>query len=52
VQHYLIVDPDKQLVIHHARGEADMVATRIVHEGVVLLDPPGIELAVGDFFIT
>jgi Uma2 family endonuclease len=51
VQHYLIIDPDSRLVIHHARGEADMVATRIVHDGIVLLDPPGIELAVGDFFI-
>jgi Uma2 family endonuclease len=50
VQHYLIVDPDQRMVIHHARGEADMVATRIVHAGLVLLDPPGIELAVGNVF--
>lgn len=52
VQHYLIVDPDQRIVIHHAQGEADMVATRIVHDGSIALDPPGIELAVRDFFIT
>jgi len=51
VQHYLIVDPDQRLVIHHARSEADLVATRILHDGRIALDPPGIEIAVGDFFI-
>jgi Uma2 family endonuclease len=48
VQHYLIVDPDKRLVIHHARGEVDVVATRIISEGNISLDPPGIELQVRD----
>ena len=48
IHHYLIVDPDKRLVIHHARGEADLVTTRIVSDGILRLDPPGIELAVGD----
>jgi Uma2 family endonuclease len=48
VQHYLIVDPDKRLVIHHARGEADVVATRIISEGTISLDPPGMELQVRD----
>ena len=50
VQHYLIVDPDKRLVIHHARGEGDAVATRIVNEGAIRLEPPGITLAVADLF--
>jgi Uma2 family endonuclease len=50
IQHYLIVDPDKHLVIHHARGEADLVTTRIVSDGILRLDPLGIELAVGDLF--
>lgn len=48
IHHYLIVDPDKRLVIHHARGEADLVATRIVSDGPLKLDPPGIELAVAE----
>jgi Uma2 family endonuclease len=50
IQHYLIVDPDKRIVIHHARGTGDVVGTRIVSEGAVRLDPPGIELTVGELF--
>jgi Uma2 family endonuclease len=50
IQHYLIVDPDKRLVIHHARGERDLVATRIVSEGSITLDPPGLTLAVAGLF--
>jgi Uma2 family endonuclease len=50
IQHYLIVDPDKRIVIHHARGAGDVVATRIVSEGTVRLDPPGIEITVGELF--
>ncbi|HEY1246096.1 MAG TPA: Uma2 family endonuclease [Hyphomicrobiaceae bacterium] len=51
VEHYLIVDPDNRLVIHHARGGGDAFATRIVNEGSSLkLDPPGIEVAVAEFF--
>ena len=50
VEHYLIVDPDKRIVIHHARGTGDVVSTRILSEGTVRLDPPGIEIAVGELF--
>jgi Uma2 family endonuclease len=50
IQHCLIVDPDKRIVIHHARGAGDVVATRIVSEGTVRLDPPGIEITVGELF--
>lgn len=50
VRHYLIVDPDQQLVIHHARGEGEALATRLIRDGSLRLDPPGIELKVGDLF--
>jgi Uma2 family endonuclease len=50
LQHYLIVDPDRRFVIHHARSAGDVLATRVVHEGSIALSPPGIEVAVGDFF--
>ena len=50
VRHYLIVDPDKPLVIHHARGEGDAIATRILHAGTLHLDPPGIDVAMEDFY--
>jgi Uma2 family endonuclease len=50
VMHYLIVDPDRQRVVHHARGPGDVIATRIVTEGTIRLDPPGLELAFADIY--
>jgi len=50
IQHYLIVDPDKKLVIHHARGEGDAVSTRLVSDGNLPLDPPGLTLPVAALF--
>jgi Uma2 family endonuclease len=50
VAHYLIVDPDQPLIIHHARGNQDMILTHIVREGTIKLDPPGLELALGDVY--
>jgi Uma2 family endonuclease len=50
IQHYLIVDPDKRLVIHHTRAQDDFVGTRIVTSGQITLDPPGLTLALADFF--
>jgi Uma2 family endonuclease len=49
VQHYLIVDPTQQLVIHHRRTD-DAIETRIAGQGTLRLDPPGIELALGGLF--
>jgi Uma2 family endonuclease len=46
VAHYLIVDPDKPRIVHHARGTGDTILTRIVTDGGIKLDPPGIELAM------
>jgi Uma2 family endonuclease len=44
VRHYLIVKTENRSVIHHVRDEAGAIATRIVRDGAVSLDPPGIEL--------
>ena len=52
VQHYLIADLENRLVIHHARGEGDALATKLIREGTLRLDPPGIELTVGELFPT
>ena len=49
-QHYLIVDPDKPLIIHHARSEGDALTTRIISEGTISLDPPGLLLALADIY--
>lgn len=50
VRHYLIVKIDTFTVIHHARDEYGAIATKIVSDGLLHLDPPGIEIAVGDMF--
>ena len=50
VRHYLIIDPDEPLVIHHARGDDGIVRTAILREGAVLIDPPGLTLAFADIY--
>jgi len=45
VAHYLIVDPDRRIVIHHRRGDG-LIETRIAGDGVLTLDPPGLVVAV------
>jgi Uma2 family endonuclease len=46
LRHYLIVRTDRPSVIHHRRGDGDLIETRIVTSGVLTLDPPRIELAL------
>src|SRR5262245_62500503 len=50
VAHYLIIDPEKTLIVHHARGTGDAILARVVTAGSVTLDPPGIEIAVKDTY--
>ncbi len=50
VQHYLVIDPERNLLIHHQRGEGDLLATRIVTEGELRLDPPGLTLGLAEIF--
>jgi Uma2 family endonuclease len=51
VEHYLIVDPDMPLIIHHARATGDSILTRIVTDGSIKLEPPGLELDVADIYV-
>jgi len=50
VEHYLILDPERRVAIHHKRGTGDAIETRVLSEGAVKLDPPGFEVAVGALF--
>jgi Uma2 family endonuclease len=52
VNHYLILDPDRRVMIHHRRGHAGAIETRVLREGKVILDPPGFEAQVTAFFAT
>ena len=50
VEHYLILDPDRRVVIWHKRGAAGAIETRVLREGPIRLDPPGIEAEAAAFF--
>jgi Uma2 family endonuclease len=50
VSHYLIVEPDQPLIIHHARGKHDAILTHIVRDGTITFDPPGLDLALSDVY--
>lgn len=50
VAHYLIVDPTRPLIVHHRRGDDDQILTRIVTDGVLDLDPPGLSVAMTDIY--
>jgi len=45
VVHYLIVKPENRTIIHHRRETEGMISTRIIRDGPVRLDPPGVELS-------
>jgi Uma2 family endonuclease len=45
MRHYLIVMTENPAVIHHRRDEAGNIATSIIRDGSIRLDPPGITLA-------
>ncbi len=50
VQHYLIVWPDEQRIVHHSRMPNDEVATQIFVSGEIRLGPPGIVMTVEEFY--
>jgi Uma2 family endonuclease len=49
VEHYLIVDPDRRVMIHHKRGP-EAIETRVFQEGALRLEPPGLEAEIAAFF--
>jgi Uma2 family endonuclease len=42
VRHYLIVRPEDLVVVHHRRNDDGTILTRIVRDGDLQLDPPGL----------
>ena len=49
IRHHLIVKPVKNVVIHHARNETGDISTRIVSDGEINLEPPGMIVPVKQF---
>jgi Uma2 family endonuclease len=48
--HYLLIDPDRAVLILHSRAREGVIETRILHEGAVRLDPPGLAFEVAELF--
>lgn len=51
VAHYLILDPDRRILVHHKRGGEGVIETRVLREGSLRLDPPGLDIAVTALFV-
>lgn len=50
VAHYLVLDPERRVLIYHKRGQGEVIETRILTEGLLRLDPPGLEAPVAEMF--
>ena len=46
VQHYLVIEQDRRRVVYHGRGQSGGLEPRILREGEIALDPPGVRLAL------
>ena len=51
VHHYLIVWPDEQRIVHHARTATGGINTQVRTAGEIALDPPGLTLTVEEFYL-
>jgi Uma2 family endonuclease len=50
IQHYLILDPSRRVLVHHRRTGEGTLATAILGGGTLVLDPPGLTLQVEALF--
>jgi Uma2 family endonuclease len=48
IQHYLIVNLDEKVVVHHERGQGANIEKRIVASGDIDLRPPGMTVPVAE----
>jgi Uma2 family endonuclease len=46
IRHYLVIEQDRRRVIYHGRGPSGSLEPRILRDGEIALDPPGIRLAL------
>ena len=52
IRHYVIIDPDARLAYHHSRASfGGDILTRIVTDGAIEIDPPGISIVLAACFV-
>jgi Uma2 family endonuclease len=44
IQHYLVIEQDRRRVVYYGRGQSRGLEPRILRQGEIALDPPGIRL--------
>jgi Uma2 family endonuclease len=50
IKHYLILDPDERTLVHHRRAANGDIATRVIGQTALSLDPPGLTVALLDLW--
>ncbi len=50
LQHYLVIDLKRRLVLYHKRGEGGAIPTEILREASIALEPPGLSIALAGLF--
>jgi Uma2 family endonuclease len=50
VRHCLVVNTESRTVIHYHRDEEGAIGLRLLRDGILALDPPGIEIEVRELF--
>ena len=50
IRHYLIIRADRRSVVHHGRRDDGGIETRLLTAGPIALDPPGISIALEEFY--
>lgn len=50
IRHYLIVRADRRAVVHHRRRDDGGIETKLVADGQIALDPPGVGILVDDLY--
>jgi Uma2 family endonuclease len=50
VSHYLVLDPERRAAVCRSRGEGGAIVTRVLTEGPLELDNPGLALFVEECF--
>ena len=46
LRHYLILSTENRTAVHHARDDAGVITSRVVSDGTITLDPPGISVSL------
>ena len=50
IRHYLVIEQERRRAVYHGRGPSGGLDPRILRDGEIVLDPPGIRLALDDLY--